>query len=137
MARGKEYKDDAMAAIQETAEGLHHVGVLDKKTMREFDELCLTPVRELTPDDIRGIREREHVSQTVFARHLNVGKGLVSQWERGEKRPAGPSLKLLALVDTKGLDAILSLKSFPPPTSSHLATVRTTGRAFWRMSSLW
>jgi putative transcriptional regulator len=102
-----DYRDDVMAAIHETAEGLRSAGILDKKTMREFDELCLTPIRVLTPDEIRALREREHVSQTVFARHLNVAKSLVSQWERGEKHPAGPSLKLLALVEKKGLSAIL------------------------------
>lgn len=102
----KTYRDDVMAAIHETASGLHEIGVLDKQTMREFDELCLTPVRGLAADEIRAIREREQVSQAVFARHLNVTKGLVSQWERGEKKPAGPSLKLLSLVEAKGLAAI-------------------------------
>jgi putative transcriptional regulator len=49
---------------------------------------------------------REQASQSVFARHLNVTTGLVSQWERGEKRPRGASLKLLTLVASKGLQAI-------------------------------
>jgi putative transcriptional regulator len=34
-----------MASIHETAEGLHTAGVMGKRTMREFDELCLTPAR--------------------------------------------------------------------------------------------
>ena len=50
--------------------------------------------------------ERERVSQAVFALYLNVSTGLISQWERGEKHPAGTSLKLLALVQEKGLEAI-------------------------------
>ncbi len=100
------YRNNVMAAIHETASGLHDVGALDKQTMREFDELCLTPVRLLKADEIRALREREQVSQSVFAQHLNVSKGLISQWERGEKRPAGPSLKLLTLVSKKGLAAI-------------------------------
>lgn len=100
-------RDDVMAAIKETVEGLHAVGIVDKTTMREFDVLTLSPVRDLSPEEIRGIREREHVSQAVFAHHLNVNKSLVSQWERGEKRPAGPSLKLLSLVRDKGLSAIV------------------------------
>jgi len=29
-----------------------------------------------------------------------------SQWERGDKRPAGPSLKLPSLVARKGLSSI-------------------------------
>jgi putative transcriptional regulator len=74
--------------------------------MREFDELCLTPVRPLTPEEIRELREREGASQAVFARYLNVTPGLVSQWERGEKHPQGTSLKLLALVAKNGLNGV-------------------------------
>jgi putative transcriptional regulator len=95
-----------MASIHETAEGLHAAGVMDKRTMREFDELCLTPVRPLTPREIRALRTREGASQAVFARYLNVTTGLVSQWERGEKHPRGASLKLLALVSKNGLLAV-------------------------------
>lgn len=103
---GGTYRSEALAAAHETAAGLHEAGLMDKRTLRRFDELCLTPVRPLGPDEIRALRERERVSQAVLARHLNVTAGLVSQWERGEKRPAGPSLKLLTLVREKGLAAI-------------------------------
>jgi len=103
MARTKQYRSGLMASIHETAEGLHSTGVMTKKTLREFDELCLTPVRPLAPEQIREIRLREGASQAVFARYLNVTTGLVSQWERGEKRPQGASLKLLSLVAQKGL----------------------------------
>jgi putative transcriptional regulator len=79
---------------------------MSKQKMREFDELCLTPVRTLTPTEIRELREREGASQAVFARYLNVRTGLVSQWERGEKHPQGASLKLLALVAKNGLSGV-------------------------------
>jgi len=79
---------------------------MDKQTLRRFDELCLTPVEPLSAAQIRTIRERERVSQSVFARHLNVTTSLISQWERGEKHPAGASLKLLTLVQRSGLQAI-------------------------------
>ena len=95
-----------LASVHETISGLHGIGIVDKATMREFDALCLTPVEPLTPDEIRAIREREQVSQPVFAHYLNVRKDAVSKWERGEKRPDGPSLKLLTLVKNKGLSAI-------------------------------
>jgi len=95
-----------MASIDETAEGLQAAGVMDKRTMREFDDLCLTPVRLLKPRQIRALRLREGASQAVFARYLNVTTGLVSQWERGEKHPQGASLKLLALVAKNGLQAV-------------------------------
>ena len=102
----KQYRSALMASIHETAEGLHTAGVMDRKTMREFDELCLTPVHPLKPKEIRALRQREGASQAVFARYLNVTTGLVSQWERGEKRPHGPSLKLLTLVEKGGLQAV-------------------------------
>src|SRR6266852_2539531 len=102
----KRYRSPVMASIHETAEGLHAAGVVDKRTMREFDDLCLTPVRPLRPKEIRSLRLREGASQAVFARYLNVTTGLVSQWERGEKHPQGASLKLLALVAKSGLGAV-------------------------------
>lgn len=102
----KQYRSPLMASVHETAEGLHEADVIDKRTMRQFDELCLTPVKPLQPEEIRALRQREHASQAVFARHLNVTTGLVSQWERGEKHPQGASLKLLSLVAKNGLEAI-------------------------------
>ena len=102
----KTYRSDILAAVHETAEDLHDAGVMEKRTLRRFDEMCLTPVQPMDAAAIRALRARERVSQAVLARHLNVTTGLVSQWERGEKRPAGPSLKLLSLVQNKGLEAI-------------------------------
>jgi putative transcriptional regulator len=102
----KQYRSPVMASIHETAEGLHAAGVMDKQTMRKFDEACLTPVRPLTAAEIRALREREGASQAVFARYLNVTTGLISQWERGEKHPQGTSLKLLSLVARNGLGTV-------------------------------
>jgi putative transcriptional regulator len=95
-----------MASIHETAQDLADAGVMSKHTMREFDELCLTPVRPMAAAEIRALRQREGASQAVFARYLNVTPGLVSQWERGQKHPNGASLKLLALVAKNGLEAV-------------------------------
>ena len=85
---------------------LHEGGSIDKQTMRRFEDASLTPIRPLKPEEIKAIREREHVSQTVFANYLNVTSSLVSKWERGEKRPSGASLKLLSLVEKNGLAAV-------------------------------
>ena len=101
-----EYRSPVHAAIHEGIEDLYEAGVVDKHTLRRFDDSCLTPVRKLTPDEIRSIRLREGASQAVFARYLNVSANLVSQWERGEKHPQGPSLKILSLVEKKGLESV-------------------------------
>jgi putative transcriptional regulator len=106
MTKNRKADSGILASVHKTAAGLHRAGLVDKATMREFDAICLTPVESLTPDEIRALREREQVSQPVFARYLNVRKDAVSKWERGEKRPDGPSLKLLNLVKAKGLQAI-------------------------------
>jgi putative transcriptional regulator len=102
----KMYKSEVGASIHETASDLFEAGLIDKRTMRRFDERCLTPVQALAAEEIRGIRAQAQVSQRVFAQYLNVSPGIVSQWERGEKRPAGSSLKLLLIVRAKGLEAI-------------------------------
>lgn len=102
----KKYKSDALEALHKTAAGLTRIGLLNKQTMRDFDATCLTTVEKLSPREIAVIRKKAGVSQAVFASYLNVSVGLVSQWERGEKQPQGPSLKLLALVRKKGLEAI-------------------------------
>jgi putative transcriptional regulator len=106
MRKTKKHKSDIKAAIHEIASGLHKVGMIDTKTMRGFDNSCLTPIHDFSADEIRALREREDVSQSVFASYLNVTKDSVSKRERGEKKPAGPSLKLLSLVERKGLQGI-------------------------------
>ncbi len=103
---GKKYRSDALAVVHETALGLAEAGAMDRRSMKGFDDMCLTPVEELTAEQIRQIRLREKASQAVFAHYLNVTAGLVSQWERGEKYPPGASLKLLTLVAKKGLQAV-------------------------------
>src|SRR5204862_1325955 len=105
-AKNKQTASSLLASVHKAASGLHRLGRVYKATMREFDALCLTPIPPLAPEEIRALREREDVSQPVFAHYLNVRKDAVSKWERGEKRPDGPSLKLLNLVKAKGLRAI-------------------------------
>lgn len=85
-------------ADHEAMTDLHRAGLLDTTTMRKFDASCLTTIEKLSPRQIAALRKRAGVSQAVFASYLNVTKGLVSKWERGEKQPQGPSLKLLAHV---------------------------------------
>lgn len=102
----KKYRSDAFAAIHETMEALHEVGAVDRQTMREFDETCLTPIEVMLPEQIKALRMRERISQPVFARYLNVSKNLVSDWERGIKKPGGPALRLLTVIQHKGLMSI-------------------------------
>ncbi|KAI9132005.1 DNA-binding transcriptional regulator [Acaryochloris sp. CCMEE 5410] len=106
MSKPTQYKSDAFAAIHESMEALHQIGAISKTTMREFDETCLTPIQPMSPDDIRALREHEHASQPVFAHYLNVSSNQVSDWERGVKKQSGAAMRLLTIVDKKGLHAI-------------------------------
>lgn len=102
----RNYRNDAKAAIHQTLRALHNSEAMDKQTMRRFDEACLTPIEPLKPEEIKAIREREDVSQSVFAIYPNVTMSLVSKWERGERKPSGSSLKLLSRVARNGLKAV-------------------------------
>ncbi|MBI5164079.1 MAG: DNA-binding transcriptional regulator [Magnetospirillum sp.] len=93
-------------SVHEAARDLHQAGLVGDVTMRRFDDLCLPDVPAYTPEDIRRIRADAQVSQAVFARYLNVGTSTVQQWEQGVKRPRGSSLKLLQVVERKGLDIL-------------------------------
>ena len=106
MTSKAKYQSKIAGVVHRTAEGMHRAGAIDKTTMREFDVLCLTSVQELSAQQIRRLRTTNNVSQEVFAHYLHVTPTLISQWERGEKKPSGPSLKLLSLVKHKGLEAI-------------------------------
>ncbi len=92
--------------VHGTAKGLHESGVMDTRTMREFDALCLTPVKNLSAAQIKRLRTQNKASQAVFAAYLNTSPSTVQKWEQGQKKPNGPSLKLLNLVQQKGLEAL-------------------------------
>jgi len=92
--------------VHDTAKGLHKAGVMDTKTMHEFDALCLTPVKNLSAAQIKRLRTRNKASQAVFAAYLNTSPSTVQKWEQGQKKPNGPSLKLLNLVQDKGLEVL-------------------------------
>jgi putative transcriptional regulator len=102
----KTYKSEASMVIHDMAEGLYESGIINKITMKEFDDTCLVSTPPLTPEEIRNIRENARLSQPAFARYMNVSKNLVSDWERGVKKPGGPALRLLAIIKNKGLAAI-------------------------------
>jgi len=100
-------KSRILEAVHETATDLHAAGFITKRRMREYDALCLTPVPRYSRNKIRALRERHRISQAVLATVLNTSLSTVRQWEIGAKHPSGPSLKLLDLLDRKGLDVLI------------------------------
>lgn len=96
-----------LEVVHDSAKDLHEAGAMKETTLRDFDALCLPPVKELTAAQIKRIRMKNKASQAVFAAYLNTGKSTVQKWEQGQKKPNGPSLKLLNLVAEKGLDVLV------------------------------
>jgi putative transcriptional regulator len=103
---GNRKKSRILSEVLEAARDLHDAGAIDVATMREFDALCLPEVPSYTPADIKRIRKANRVSQGVFAAYLNVGKATITAWEQGLKAPSRMGLKLLNIVERKGVDAL-------------------------------
>jgi len=100
-------KSRILDEMHETARGLHKAGLISKRRMSEFESLCHLDVEEMPPQRIRRLRESSNLSQAVFAAVLNTSLSTVQKWELGDKKPSGPSLKLLTLIERKGLEAVL------------------------------
>ncbi len=105
--KSERHKSRLLGAVHETARDLQKHGFIDKRKMREYDFLCMEPVTPYTAEQIRSLRERYHLSQAVMAAVLNTSVSTIQKWEVGDKRPAGPSLKLLSILDRKGLEALV------------------------------
>ncbi len=107
MTKKTKTKSQILEAVHETASDLHRLGFIDKRKMRKFDALCLDPVPAYDSEKIRALRKHLQLSQSVLAAVLNTSLSTVRKWEIGEKHPSGPSLKLLNLLERKGLEAVL------------------------------
>lgn len=99
------------AEIVEFTQSKHRAGLVDdadleKTTISMLGRDALPKVKSLSPAEIVRVREAVGVSQAVMAGFLNVAVSTVSQWERGERRPTGTALKLLQVVNAKGLEAL-------------------------------
>ena len=107
MTKKAKTKSKILEAVHETASDLHCLGFIDKRKMRKFDALCLDPIPAYDSEKIRALRDHLQLSQSVLAAVLNTSLSTVRKWEIGEKHPSGPSLKLLNLLERKGLEAVL------------------------------
>jgi putative transcriptional regulator len=112
MTREKKKPNRLAKALLETARDMRRGELLDdaayaKITMRHLGENEVPKAEPITGEEIRALREKAHLSQAVFARHLNLTVGYVSQLERGAKRPTGAALVLLNVIRRKGLEVIL------------------------------
>ncbi|TNF67259.1 MAG: helix-turn-helix domain-containing protein [Gammaproteobacteria bacterium] len=96
----------ARNTINEFANDLYDSGMIDKKTLRDLSDHALPDLYEFTGDEIKALREREKVSQAVFAKYLNISAGMVRSLEQGSRHAKGAILKLLNIVKQNGIKAL-------------------------------
>lgn len=92
--------------INEFANDLYDSGMIDKKTLRDLSDDNTPDLYEFTGEEIKALREREHVSQAVFAKYLNISAGMVKSLEQGSRHAKGAILKLLNVVKQNGIKAL-------------------------------
>jgi len=100
-------KSRIIEEMRDTFADLQKTGVVTKKQIADFAALKQLQVKDLTPNAIKQIRLRENLSQAVLALVLNTSTSTVQKWETGEKKPSGPSLKLLSILKNKGVEALI------------------------------
>ncbi|MCF7456204.1 MULTISPECIES: helix-turn-helix domain-containing protein [unclassified Vibrio] len=100
--------DDRLERMQAMAKRFHANGSVDQLTMRKIDALALrAKQKEMTADKIQRLRKREHISQAVLATVLNMSSESVQKWEQGKTKPQGAALRLLNIIDEKGIAAVI------------------------------
>jgi len=70
----------------------------------------LSPINKLltySPNEIKALRKKYNLTQTALAKLINSNHATVSKWECSEKSPRGPALKLLHLLDKRGIEFLL------------------------------
>ena len=100
-------KNSIKNMVLETMNDLYKRGRVDEITIREVRALALEDVKPYAPKAIAKLRTKFRLSQAAFARFINTSVHTVQSWEQGSKKPSGPALKLLHIIDEKGLAAIL------------------------------
>jgi putative transcriptional regulator len=95
------FKSDAMKAIHSHVSDLHKIDLVEKQTMRKFDEMCIDEPPEFDAQTIANIRNAAHVSQPVFAHYLNTSgfnDPEVGKWLEASERHRGQAFTSCAEV---------------------------------------
>ncbi|MFZ5949287.1 MAG: NadS family protein [Candidatus Rifleibacteriota bacterium] len=63
-------------------------------------EMKPSRVFEITPLDVKQIREKLHKTQQEFALMIGISVATLRNWEQGRRRPEGPAMVLLKIAQT-------------------------------------
>lgn len=64
----------------------------------------IAPVKEYSGKEIRAIRMKAGMTQTVFAAYMGVAKKTVEAWESGRTHPTGPVFRLLDILNSDEIE---------------------------------
>jgi putative transcriptional regulator len=96
-------------ALQESVLDLYEGGMISEARVRKYPifKNWRPKMKRFDAEGVKKLRRRHKISQSEFANYLCIGKSTIQQWEQGVKKPSGPSLKLLNLLDKRGLEVLL------------------------------
>ena len=64
----------------------------------------IMPIKRYSNKEIRDIRMRAGMTQSVFASYMGVSKKTIEAWECGRTHPTGPAFRLLDILANDDLD---------------------------------
>lgn len=107
---------DKLQEMRDEARELNQLGLMDNESLYRIETLAqarelnkhIAAVKVMSGDEIRAMRVRLGLSQSILAHTLGMSKESVSKWERNEITPSGPALRILNTLDAKGLGVFLS-----------------------------
>ena len=100
-------RNSIVQSITDTVKDLNKSGLVDDKTMKNIERLCLPEISEYSPEKIVSIRKKFRLSQAALASIFNISPSTVQKWEQGLKKPTGASRKLLDIIERKGLETLI------------------------------
>ena len=100
------FKSDLLGAVHGAMSDMREIGLVDKRTMRRFDDMCIAETPEFDAKAVADIRQTANVSQAIFAAYMNTSVSTIQKWESGAKHPSGTAAKLLQVVKKHGLEAL-------------------------------
>jgi putative transcriptional regulator len=90
-------KRNLFAEIVEGFDALSNERV-GKQTLRTH-KLDINPIPEVTADELLALRERLHLSRSVFAHYLRINPRTLENWEQGRSKPNAQAALLIRLVE--------------------------------------
>ena len=103
-------RDRVSADLAQTALDLDQLGLIDQHALARIKTLCFEEPPRFTPERVASIRiHQARMSQSVFARLLNVSLSTVQKWEApsADKHPSGAAAKLLHIIEKKGVGVLI------------------------------